>query len=271
MKELQNNMKEYQMKYRKEEADNNLLKSAITELYDTIEKKDLEISDIKNEKQRIESDNAKILQKICELNELLETTNKNTSKKTYQRSSAELKQLTMNTKYNKQIIKDRRPLQMINDNIDSTLDLLPKKRSLSQLNTCDNKNKSMIINRQSVNNPIIIEDDKENENEPASFNKKTKTINTKIEKSSTTPSNINIPPSVTNSRHHHDRSNMKGSTCISCANFYGNETLSVQLNNEEIHLTGQDRVQLHSRHRRQRATTPPGFWSVGFASPPEKE
>lgn len=44
------------------------------------------------------------------------------------------------------------------------------------------------------------------------------------------------------------------------------------VNGKPIQVTSADRIQAHSRHRHmKRATTPPGFWEMDFASPPEND
>ncbi|KAI9473775.1 MAG: hypothetical protein EXX96DRAFT_317367 [Benjaminiella poitrasii] len=266
MKEFQNKIKEYQTKYQKEEMDNNLLKAQMAELNNTIGRKDIEINDAKYEKKRLESDNAKLLRKICDLNELLSITNTGASScmknNAHQESKSGLKQPTI---HNIRSTKERKPLQILNDNVDSTLDLLPKKRSSSHAVLSDNKKKSTIINETAIN-PIVIEDDGENEQDLASHKHiKIRTNTDKKQKENlTSMSSANIPTSTMNSRHRHDRAHLKGDTCVSCAKFYGNEALPAQLNDRNVYLTGQDRIQLHSRHRGQRATTPPGFWTIVY-------
>ncbi|KAI8636611.1 hypothetical protein BD408DRAFT_437768 [Parasitella parasitica] len=73
-----------------------------------------------------------------------------------------------------------------------------------------------------------------------------------------------------NPRHRGNRSNMEGDTCISCNSFYGNEVLAANIHGNQLQVTGQDRIQLNSRHRyhrTERARTPPGFWDLDFDTP----
>ncbi|CAO3642654.1 unnamed protein product [Mucor fragilis] len=73
-----------------------------------------------------------------------------------------------------------------------------------------------------------------------------------------------------NSNHRRDRSNMIGGTCTACVNFYGTETITANIDGQQLELTGKDRIQQNSRHRQhrnQRSNTPPGFWDLDFQTP----
>ncbi|GAN08590.1 hypothetical protein MAM1_0213c08104 [Mucor ambiguus] len=73
-----------------------------------------------------------------------------------------------------------------------------------------------------------------------------------------------------NASHRKDRSNMIGGTCTACANFYGTETITANVDGQQLELTGEDRIQHNSRHRQhrnQRSNTPPGFWDLDFETP----
>ncbi|CEP16179.1 hypothetical protein [Parasitella parasitica] len=79
-----------------------------------------------------------------------------------------------------------------------------------------------------------------------------------------------MPLTVHNHRHRGDRAHMEGSTCISCNNFYDDEVLAANIHGNQLQMTGQDRIQLNSRHRfhrTARSRTPPGFWDLDFDTP----
>ncbi|KAK4521760.1 Severe Depolymerization of Actin [Mucor velutinosus] len=73
-----------------------------------------------------------------------------------------------------------------------------------------------------------------------------------------------------NASHRRGRSNMIGGTCTACVNFYGTETITANIDGQQLELTGEDRIQHNSRHRHhrnQRSNTPPGFWDLDFQTP----
>ncbi|RCH78710.1 hypothetical protein CU098_001151, partial [Rhizopus stolonifer] len=261
-----NEIKDLRHTLNDEQAKNTTLQIKLTELNATVQQKQDRIQELESEVKSLRSEKAELVKKTRQLNELLGATQKTTTKATKFIKKPELKQTSINTVLNEQWIKKR-----ASDTVDTHP--RPHKQIKIKLEPIEQSIRATV--------PISASSTDHNSLTSSTRSKHTENISSVNSASSNTTSFPKVKPthesnasrplaSVTNTRHRHDRAHLQGETCKGCADFYAGDPLTTHVDGQPVQITCQDRIQLHSRHRfKQRATTPPGFWQLDFASPPD--